>query len=327
MRVMLWLVALGALAWCGFWYVGARTLRQETEAALSVLKAGGRADYSALDLGGFPARFDLTLSDPVAADPGGRWLWRAPRLSVYALAYNPGQIIAALPDEQSLTIGGETLTLRTTEMRASAGFALSAELPLDHAEAVSGAVKAVSDSGWSVAAEALRLAVRTEDAAEFRYRIGAEAPAVTVAGQPAEVLGKAGLETGPGRIRLDADASFDRPLDRNAMLTPPRLVGLDLTALELDWGRLSLRGDGELKIDGAGVPDGTVNLRLTNWQGVPALLVAAGVIAPEDEPALMTTLGQLAALSGTPDELSLPLSFSGGWAALGPLPLGPAPRF
>lgn len=327
MRGVLWLVALCAVVWCGYWYYGARALRQETEAALATLKAEGRADYSALHLGGFPGRFDLTVSDPVAADPGGRWLWRGPQLSVHALAYNPGHVIVALPAEQSLTLGGETLALTTTEMRASAAFGLSSDLRIDHAEAVGGPFRAEADAGWSVAAEALRLAIRTEDATEFRYRIGAEAPGLTVTGAPSRALASAGIGEGPGRFRLDADLSLDRPLDRDAALAPPRLAGIDIRALEFDWGGLSLRGDGAVRIDGAGVPDGTVTLRLRNWAGVPALLVASGVIAPGDEASFAATLDQLAALSGSPDELALPLSFSGGWVALGPLPLGPAPRF
>ena len=45
------------------------------------------------------------------------------------------------------------------------------------------------------------------------------------------------------------------------------------------------------------------------------------------EKQLSKTMQQLAALSGDPAELVLPLNLKAGWMALGPLPLGPAPRF
>jgi hypothetical protein len=327
MRVILWLVAALAVLWGGYWYVSAGALRAGTETALATMKAEGRADYSGIDLGGFPARFKLTVTDPQLRDPNGGWTWRAAQVVVHALAYNPGQIIAVLPDDQTLAVGRETIALKTTDLRASMAFGLATALPLSHAEAVSGAIAAQSDLGWSLTGDALRLAIRAEDPATFRYRLGAESSGLTLSGFPAEVLTRAHLTSGPGRVRLDADATFDRALDRTAAEVPPRTTGLDIRSLELDWDRLSLRGSGTLTIGPDGVPDGELSLSLRNWQGLPPLLVAAGVVTPDMERALTRTMAQLAALSGKPDELTLPLNFKAGWVALGPLPLGPAPRF
>ncbi|MCA0271448.1 MAG: DUF2125 domain-containing protein [Proteobacteria bacterium] len=327
MRVILWLVALFTVLWSGYWFLAARTLRAETEAALTQMKAEGRADYSAFDLGGFPARFKLTVTDPALADPGGRWRWRAPSLTVHALAYDPGKIIALLPSGQTIEAAGQTIALTTTDMRTSAGFGLSTALPLLHAEAISDATEAKSDRGWTLAAREIRLAIREEDATSFRYRLGAKATALALSGPPAESLARANLPASPGQLRIDADATFDRALDRTAIDTPPMLRALAVSALELDWGDLSLRGDGRIDISAAGTPEGAINLRLGNWQGLPPLLVATGIVPPEMEQQLGDTMRQLAALSGDPKELALPLTFNAGWMALGPLPLGPAPRF
>lgn len=326
MRVILWLVALFALLWSGFWFYGARTVRHETEAALSRMKADGRADYSAIDLGGFPARFELTVTDPALADPAGRWLWRAPSLTVLAQAYDPGKIIALLPSDQTIGIAGQTIAVTATDMRASAGFGLSSDLPLRHAETVSGATRLATAEGAMLDADQLRVAIREEDASANRYRLGLEASALTLAGAPAETLAVAGLPAGPGHLRLDAFATFDRRLDRNAAEVPPRITAADVQALEVDWGPLSLRGDGKLAVDGAGQPAGTIMLRLKNWQGLPPLLVAAGMVPPDMERPIFRMMKQLAKLTGDTDELALPLVFQSGWVALGPLPLGPAPR-
>lgn len=327
MRVIVWLVALFAVLWSGFWFYSARAVRHEVEAALTQMKAEGRADYSAIDLGGFPARFELTVTEPALADPRGLWLWRAPGITVHALAYDPGKIIALLPTGQSIETAGETIAISTTDARASAGFGLSSALPLLHAEAISDATEAKSDRGWTLGASQVRLAIRKEDGADFLYRLGAEATALTLSGPPADVLARANLPAGPGQIKLDAGATFDRALDRTATATPPRLTNLKVDALELDWGTLSLRGDGTLTVDGAGQPDGVLTLKLLNWRALPPLLVAAGVITPDMERPVTRTMKQLAKLSGNPDELVLPLTFKSGWVALGPLPLGPAPRF
>lgn len=326
MRVLLWLMAAVAALWCGYWYVGARTVRHETETALAAMKAEGRADYTAVGLSGFPARFKLTIADPALSDPARGWSWRAASATVHALAYDPGRIIALFPAEQTVRVGGQTIALATTGMRASAGFGLSATLPLGHAEAISDATRARSDAGWSARAGQLRAAIRLEDAATNRYRLGAEATALTLGGAPARILRRAGLGTGPGRFRLDADARFDAPLDRQAAMQPPRTREVVVHALELDWDALSLRGDGTLAIDGQGLPEGTLALGLTNWRGLPPLLVAAGIIPADAEQRLTRTMEQLALLSGNRDELRLPLTFKAGWVALGPLPLGPAPR-
>ena len=327
MRALIRIVAVLTVLWCGYWFIGARVLTTEGRAALDQMQQDGRLGYGTFSIGGFPARFEADLADLSLRDPAAGWAWSVPDVAVHALAYSPNRVIAVLPPEQRLRVAGQSLALTTEDMRASVAFGLSSAVPLTHAEAVSGPLTARSDRGWSLAMEALRLAARQEEGEGFRYRLGAEATALTLDGAPAAVLAKAGLAEGPGRVRLDADAVLDRALDRSAAEVPPRMTALSVRSLELDWGRLALRGAGDLRIGAEGVPEGTIQLRLANWRDLPPLLVALGLIAAAEAPALTRTMGQLALLSGGTGDLSLPLSFTGGWVALGPLPLGPAPRF
>lgn len=327
MRALMWIVAVLTVIWCGYWFVGARVLTNEGRAVLDRMQQDGRLGYGTFSIGGFPARFEAVLADLSLRDPAAGWAWSVPDLAVHALAYSPNRVIAVLPPVQRLRVAGESLALTTEDMRASVAFGLSSAVPLTHAEVVSAPLTARSDRGWSLAMEALRLAVRQEEGEGFRYRLGAEATALTLDGAPAVMLAKAGLAEGPGRVRLDADAVLDRALDRSAAELPPRVTALSVRSLELDWGRLALRGAGDLLIGADGTPEGTIQLRLANWRDLPPLLVALGVIAEAEAPALTRTMGQLALLSGATGDLSLPLSFTGGWVALGPLPLGPAPRF
>ena len=327
MRALMRIVAVLTVLWCGYWFIGARVLTTEGRAALDQMQENGRLGYGSFSIGGFPARFEADMADLSVSDPAAGWAWSVPRVAVHALAYSPNRVIAVLPPEQRLRVAGQSLALTTEDMRASVAFGLSPAVPLSHAEAVSGPLTARSDRGWSLAMDALRLAARQEDGEGFRYRLGAEATALTLDGAPAALLAKAGLADGPGRVRLDADAVLDRALDRAAAEVPPRVTELSIRSLELDWGRLALRGTGDLRIGADGTPEGTIRLRLANWRDLPPLLVALGLIAEAEAPALTRTMGQLALLSGGTADLSLPLSFAGGWVTLGPLPLGPAPRF
>ena len=62
MRLMLWIIAGLTALYCGYWVLAARTLRAEAGVALAALRAEGRADATAIDVAGFPARFDVTLT-------------------------------------------------------------------------------------------------------------------------------------------------------------------------------------------------------------------------------------------------------------------------
>jgi len=54
--------------------------------------------------------------------------------------------------------------------------------------------------------------------------------------------------------------------------------------------------------------------------------LAAGLIKPEVAPTWVNVFALLAAQTGDPEDLDLPLVFAKGRMSLGPLPLGPAPR-
>ncbi|MDE3120385.1 MAG: DUF2125 domain-containing protein, partial [Paracoccaceae bacterium] len=75
-----------------------------------------------------------------------------------------------------------------------------------------------------------------------------------------------------------------------------------------------------------GVPDGKIDLRVQNWEGLPQILAGLGVIKPDVAPTVHNMLTELAKGSKDPTVIDLPLYFAKGWMSLGPLPLGPAPR-
>lgn len=327
MRLVLGLVAAGAVFYSGYWYVGSRALTAGTETAFAEMHAAGLGGYGALGLGGFPGRFDLTVTEPELTSADGAFRWSAPEIQLYALSYRPHHVIAVLPPAMTLRVGREEIAVTSDDLRASAVVGIDTSLPLKRAQSVGKSVTLRSDRGWSATAGELRLAVREgTDATE--QEIGAELIGLSLSGLPAALFGPGGLLPAEGeRARLDAVLSLDRPLDRFAPEDGLRVIGADLRALELDWGPVRLSGNGQVEITPSGYPEGRIELGIRNWRAALPVATALGLVRPEIAPTVENMLEQLALAGGDAEKLDLPLVFAGGRMSLGPVPLGPAPRF
>lgn len=327
MRAVLWLTAAFAIFYGGYWVVGARALREGIETALSDLRAAGLADYGGFDLSGFPSRFDMVLTAPELTSADGTIGWTAPALQVYALSYKPHHIIAVMPPTQRLRIGREDIAVISDDLRASAVFGLDPALPLDRAQAVGKGLALRSDLGWGFEAGEVRLALR-QGATPREHALGAELIAMTLTGPPAALLTQGGTLPATGdQARLDAVLTLDRPLDRFAPEAGIRITGAGIRAIELDWGPAQLRGSGQITVTPTGQPEGRIDLSVRNWRTLLPLVTSLGLVTPEVAPTVENALAQLALAGGDAAVLPLPLVFSGGRMSLGPIPLGPAPRF
>ena len=327
MRLMLWIIAGLTALYCGYWALASRAIRDEAGAMLVAMRAEGTADVATVDVGGFPARFDVTLGAPQFASRDGTFRWSAPELRLSAPSYRPQHVIALLPTEQRLLIGRETVAVGSETFSASAVFGLSARAPLDHAQTVGKAVVLSSDAGWRLAADEVRAAIRRGEG-EAEQRIGVELLGLALSGLPAEVVTAGGALPARGeRFHLDATLGLDRPLDRFAVAGGLRIRSAEITALALDWGPAGLSAKGAVALSDEGVPEGRLDLSLRNWRAVLTLGVALGLVRPETAPTVERAAESLARLGGDAEVLALPLVFAGGRMSLGPVPLGPAPRF
>ncbi len=312
MRLMLWIVAGLTALYCGYWALASRAIRGEAGAMLAAMRAEGTADAAAIEVAGFPARFDVTLEAPRFASPDGGFRWAAPELRLYTLAYRPQHVIAVLPEEQVIGLGPETITVTAPDFSASAVFGLSAALPLDHAQTVGRAVALASDAGWGLAADEVRAAIRRGEG-EAEQRIGVELLGLALSGLPAEVVTAGGALPARGeRFHLDATLGLDRPLDRFAVAGGLRIRSAEITALALDWGPAGLSAKGAVALSDEGVPEGRLDLSLRNWRAVLTLGVALGLVRPETAPTVERAAESLARLGGDAEVLALPLVFAGG---------------
>lgn len=327
MRGLIWLVAILTALYGGYWVVGSRAALSGAETALSQMKARGLADYGEVSIAGFPSRFDITVETPSFRSADGRLGWGADFLQVLALSYRPNHIIAALPDRQDLVTPAGPATLTGTGFRASAVFAASTKLPLDHAQLVGTTPVLTGAAGWGATASELRAAIRkAQDGTVNAYELALELPGAAPRGSLADWLSPlADPAADAGRVAVKAKVTLDRPIDR--ISGPRRILAIDLGEAVLFWGRADVSARGAVTLSADGIPEGRVEVTARNWSDLLDFAVARGLVDARTAPTVRKVLGQLALASGDAAALKLPLVFAGGRMSLGPVPLGPAPRF
>ncbi|MCB2103520.1 DUF2125 domain-containing protein [Albidovulum sp.] len=324
MRRLLTLTAVLAALYGGYWFVGSRAVLSGVETALGQLRDKGRVNYASVGLVGFPSRFDLTVEAPELH--GADFTWAAPFLQVFALSYKPNQIIAVWPHEQSVTVAGQRIDLASEDMRASALFGAANALPLDHAQLVAKAPAVTSPGGWSATAAEARFASQSAGEDGRRHRIGVEVTDIALSGIAAAAGSDVPLPATVERVWLDAALDFDRPLDRFAGDTPPRLASADITGARIVWGAMELSAEGQIEVTASGAPEGQIAVTATEWRQMLTTARDLGLVPAQEAANIERMLDGLSRTTKDPARVSLPFTFKEGLVYLGPFPLGPAPR-
>ena len=320
MRFLGWGVTAVVAVWGVWWWIAATAMERSVDAWFAGLRsAGWQAEAQGASVAGFPARLDLTVTAPVLYDPLAGAGWSGPFAQVLTLAYKPWHVIAALPPDQVLTLGGTNLRLTADRLRASVVAMPAPALPLDRTAVEGDGLRLALPPG-GIAAASLRAGTRANGGAarhdvaavlrgvSFNLPLPPEAPA------------------GAADLRLDATLTFDAPLDRHAGTARPALRALTLHGAEFTWGPIAATAAGTVESDAAGFASGRIELAVDDWPRALALAVAAGMIDPALAPTWAAIAVGLADAAGTPGRVALPLTFAGGRASLGPLPIGRAPR-
>jgi len=328
-RLLVSLVFFACLGWSGYWWVGSTA----KEAAITGWlegrqQAGWVADYQSLDVKGFPNRFDSTLTDLHLADPNSGWAWSAPELYILGLSYQPNHIIVVWPENQTISSPKETINLQASNLRSSVKFEPNTTLALERTVLEIDDLALHSTLGWTSTLKRAKFASMQADGEDFAHHLDFEATDV----KPARIF-KALVDPSDllpdvfDRLHIGATLAFDAPWDRLAVEgAKPNLTRLDLTDLTATWGELDFQAKGTVEIDSLGYPTGKIRIRAQNWKKMLKLGVSSGAIPKDLLGPLETGLGFIARLSGNPDTIDAPLSFSNRIMHLGPIPIGPAPR-
>jgi hypothetical protein len=340
MRKLLYLLLLGTALWSGYWFVGSSAIRSQVETWFAnQAKTGMVAENTGLNVSGFPNRFDLTIDGLHLSDPGSGIGWRAPFVQVFAMTWKPWHIIMALPPEQVVALPDQTIALNSEGLRASVRAKPTLDAPLAAIILESDILTATSTAGWTTGATRTVVSMIVDeevpgagdqpntyvfsvDVANLTPdpRFMAAVKAVTIPELPASDLPDQ-VDTLSSRILLTSSV----PLDRNVAQTRPYLTRVEIKETTFTWGQLSATAKGQVQADDQGFAAGEVTVQVTNWNRLPALLVAAKAITPEAAPTVARGMQALAAQSADLSVLSLKLTLADGRMSFGPFPLGPAP--
>lgn len=336
MRKLLFLIVVLAAVWSGYWYVGSNAVRDGvTTWFADASRQGIEAQNSGVTVAGFPNRFDLTIDGLRIADPRLGAAWDAPFVQVFAMTWKPWHIIAALPPQQTVTLPSEVVTIGSSDLKASFRAKPSTDLPLAEVRLAGTSLSLSSDRAWTVGLGDFTVGLRAEPALgpsgyEFGFDLAPLTPdatfvsaikAVDIPDLPPSDLPES-VESLWGSVYL----TFSAPLDRHAGEARPYLTRVEVNQFNLVWGKLAASAKGVIEADDQGFAAGEITLDVTNWDRLPAILVAAGVIEPQMAPTIARGMQALAAQSPDTTILSLTLKLAEGRMSFGPFPLGPAPR-
>ncbi len=327
MRAMVIVIAILAVLWGGYWFVGSTALQRGAESWFQQQVAAGKiARNSGLIVRGFPNRFDLTVEGVKVADPATGFGWQATFVQVFALSYKPWHAIAALPNDQVITTPGGDIGITSEKLMASVRVSPDTTLSLQQAGLEGTGLTIASAKGWQLGIADALFAMRADGIADAGYDISLSAPGITP--DPMLLAAAPGATALPPTIKtaqFEMHLVLSAPLDRASAETRPRIVTLEVKNTLLEWGDLRVMIRGTLAPDVNGYADGQIDIDVANWPILPTALAALGAVTPEVAPTFGNMLQVMADQDADPSLLNLTLAMKDGVMRLGPLPIGPAP--
>ncbi len=330
MRKLVGLVVLLAVVWSGLWVVATQGIERGLSGWLADRAAEGwQAETASIATSGYPGRIAVRLDELALADPDTGLAWTAPTFSFSAPAYAPTRVTAIWPDDQTIASPIERINIASEVMEAGLGLDGGMSLVLDTSDMVLRDIRLDSTRGWQAALDAGTLTTRRLSDQPLAHDIRFAATGVTPSQRALRQFDPAALLPNTiTSLELSSVTAFDAPWDRRAVEERrPQITAIALEKLRAEWGTMVLEAAGDLSVDPEGIPDGRVDVRAVNWRDMVDVLRGTELVPEGLLPTIERGLEILAGLSGNPNTIDAPLSFQNGFMSLGPVPLGPAPRF
>lgn len=328
-KVMVKVMATLALLWSLYWFGAAYVLRTSIASWFDGRTAQGwQAEFSGIATQGYPLRHMTTLTNPALADPRSGVAWQGDWLSFDSPAIWPGQQTLRFADTSHyLSYFDQTVAVQAKNLAAELYLKAGLALEIKRLTLTAGPWE-ISDSDSTVmAAQSLELSMIQQEQPET-YKIDVNATEFAPGTKMRQLLRSS--ETLPSdfqALELDMTVQFDRVWDRLSLeqqRPQPRQINLKLA--EIQWGEMQLFATGALSVDKTGMPSGEIAIKAENWREMLVMAQASGAFPAQLLDPAERVLGLLAGLGGNSGSLDITLKFRNGAIAIGPLPIGPAPR-
>jgi len=332
------LIAVGAITY-SLWWVG---VANRVEAAIlkwqiDQAAKGISVSWDNLDTGGYPYRIQVEIAGGRidAPDAPRAWTWEADTLSAQTLAYRLNHVIVDIPGDQRVHYseprdGSEqkfTLNLTSDVFWASYVDESSQEQRLsgDIQNLVATRVQqSVDGPVLAGGAAAGRLQLHGRPAPEV---VG---PAFDIAlkGQDISWVDMGDINWAGSEIaHLEAQTRITDlpPGFPNALATflPDAAANgtkLAISEFALEWGPIEMTGQGEVKLDSLGRPEGRFRTSVGNLDGLIDALVSAGIVSQQSARLAFAGMAALSSLQGEENgRVRLPVAMKDGVLFLGPV--------
>ena len=244
MRRLIWAVLAVSGLWGGYWFVGSTALERAARGWLAAAAPGVTA--TAVDVAGFPNRFDLTLTD-LRVGKAGEVVWHAPFLQLLMLSYKPWHLIAAFPPGQTVTLAdGTVLAVTADKLHASLVVTPTRAVALDRIVVAGDGLGVAVDGTPGLSLDSLRFATRLDPARVDTHEIGLDLNGLRPAAAVLTALPDRPLPKGDASVHVDAFLGFSAPLDRFAGATQPVPVLIEVHEARLVWDDIVIGATGRL---------------------------------------------------------------------------------
>lgn len=328
MRTIKVLVTLAVL-WSLYWFGAGYALRTGIDSWFDGRTTQGwQAEFSDIQTQGYPLRHITTLDSPALADPVSGAAWHGDWISFDSPAYWPGQQVLRFADTPHyLSYYDQTIVVQAQDLMAELYLKAGLALEIERLTLTAGRWEIEGEKGQVLAAQSLELAMVQQERPET-YKIDVNATDFALgAGIRAMLQSSDSLPSEFQALELDMKVTFDRVWDRMSLeIQRPQPRQIDLKLAEIQWGELRLFATGDLTVDGLGIPTGDIAIKAENWRGMLQMAQASGAFPKQILDPAESVLGLLAGLGGNPNSLDIKLTFKNGSVAIGPLPIGAAPR-
>jgi len=325
-RLIRWLVAF-ALLWTAWWAIASYGAQRGLAGAIEAHKSDGwQAEVSQE---GFPFRIRSRLTGLTLNNPANQTALKASAVTLSAPTYWPGYLTLDLGRTPiTLQTPASDLVLEAKGTQAGIRLRPGVALELQSLRVASNNWRLHSAGQDLALADDLDLRLTHDPELANRYDLTLNARKLAPGVLVRQLLGLA-PDWPPyfSTFKADAAITFDRPIDRHLRQdAPPQPRALQLHTLDITWGAIQLTAFGGLKIDATGVPEGSVDMQLSNWRALLDIAQSAGALPADQRGQTELFLGLLANRADSPDDIDLTLTFAAGTMALSGIPLGPAPK-